>query len=214
MATATEIITRFELQVSDITELSTSEELYVLNRVYNKVCGDRPWEFLKTPASGTMSGSGVDGYYITVPDDFAFFSPNYAYTDNAISTQQNAVPVVIFVGSNYSPYKVVNFSDRRQYLGQTGFAYLDLANSKIYFTGTPVSTTYSFDYIKVPTALTASDTPVIPTRFQDILVFGMAVDDAIIQLSPKATSYAPENQIKYDSMLLDLAYWNSQLNLS
>lgn len=214
MATATEIITSFELQVSDITELSTSEELYVLNRVYQKVCSARPWEFLKTPATGTMSGSGVDGYYVTMPSDFAFFSPNYSYTDNTISTQENSAPVVIFIGTSYTPYKVVNYSDRRQYLGQTGYAYLDYANSKIVFCGTPVSTTYSFDYIKVPATLIGASTPVIPTRFQDIIVYGMAVDDAILQLSPKATSYASENQAKYDSMMLDLAYWNSQLNLS
>lgn len=214
MAIASAIITNFELEVSDITELSTSEELYVLNRVYQKVCSARPWEFLKTPATGTMSGSGVDGYYVTMPSDFAFFSPNYSYTDNTLSTQQNSAPVVIFIGTAYTPYKVVNYSDRRQYLGSTGYAYLDYANSKIYFTGTPVSTTYSFDYIKVPATLTASDTPVIPSRFQDILVYGMAVDDAVIQLSPKATSYAPENQAKYDSMMLDLAYWNSQLQLN
>lgn len=211
MSTALEIITNFELQVSDITELSSSEELYILNRVYNKVCSSRPWEFLKTAVSGTMSGSGVDGYYVTIPSDFSFFSPNFEYTNNTLSPQNNSAPVVIFIGPSYTPYFVVNFSDRRQYLGKTGYAYLDLANSKIVFTGTPVSTSYSFDYIKVPAVLVGASTPVIPTRFQDILVFGMAVDNEILQLSPKATSYAPENQAKFDSMMLDMAYWNSQL---
>lgn len=211
---STEIITKFELQVSDVTELSASEELYILNRVYNKVMSSRPWEVLKTSATGTMSGSGVDGYYITLPSDFSFFSINYQYTENTLSPQSNTVPAVIFIGTNYTPYIIVNFSDRRQYLGKTGYAYLDLANSKIVMTGTPVSTTYSFDYIKVPAVLTAGDTPVIPTRFQDVLVFGMAVDNEILQLSPKAKSYAPENQAKYDSMLLDLAYWNSQLQMN
>jgi len=214
MATATEIITNFELQVSDVTELSSSEELYILNRVYNKVMSSRPWELLKTPASGTMLGSGVDGFYVTVPSDFAFFSPNYQYTNNTLSAQNNAAPVMIFIGTNYSPYQVVNFSDRRQYLGSTGYAYLDLANNKIVFTGTPVSTTYSFDYIKAPIALTAGATPIIPTRFQDVLVYGMAVDNEIIQMSPKATSYAQENQAKYDSMVLDMAYWNAKLILN
>ncbi len=215
MATASAIITNFELQVSDITELSSTEELYVLNRVYNKVMSSRPWEILKTPASGTtMLGSGVDGYYITMPTDFAFFSPNYSYTDNTLSPQNNATPFVIFIGSGRSAYYVVNYSDRVQYLGKTGYAYLDYANSKIYFTGTPVSQTYLFDYIKVPAVLTASDTPLIPTRFQDVLVYGMAVDDAVMQLSPKATSYAQENQAKYDAILLDMVYWNSNLLLN
>lgn len=212
--TSSEIINKFELQVSDVTELSTAEELYILNRVYNKVMSSRPWEILKTPYSGTMSGSGTDGMYITLPSDFAFFSQNAQYTNNTISYQGNESPVVIFVGSNRTPYYVVNYSDRVQYLGKTGYAYLDIANNKIVFTGTPVSNTYLFDYIKVPATLGSTDEPLIPERFQDILVYGMAVEDTILQLSNKAESYAPENQAKYDSMLVDLAYWNSQLILN
>lgn len=212
--TSSEIITKFELQVSDITELSSAEELYILNRVYNKVMTSRNWEILKTYKTGTMSGSGVDGYYVTLPDDFSHLSPNALWTDNTMETQQNSSPVVVFIGDNRSPYYVVNYSDRVQYLGKTGYAYVDIANNKLVFTGTPVSTTYLFDYIKVAPALTSSDTPLIPARFQDILVYGMAVEDTILQLSPKATSYAVENQGRFESMLLDLAFWNSQLILN
>jgi hypothetical protein len=158
-----------------------------------------------------MLGSGIDGFYITVPSDFAFFIENYQYTNNAISPQTNASPKVIFISTAKNPYQIVNYSDRRQYLGSTGYAYLDLANSKIVFTGTPTSTSYDFDYIKVPAVLTASDTPAIPTRFQSILPFGMAVENDIMQLSPKATSYSPENQAKYNSYLLDMASWNANL---
>lgn len=211
MSTATELITTFELQVSDVTELSSSEELALLNRIYQRVCNDRPWEFLKTNATGTMSGSGVDGYYITLPSDFAYFYENYSWTDNAYSTEINQAPKVIFVGSNLAPYKIVNYSDRRQYLGSAGYAYVDLANSKIVFTGTPVATTYSMDYIKVPATLTAGSTPVIPTRFQDILVYGMATENDVLQLSDKAKSYAPENLGLYESYLSDMALWNSNL---
>lgn len=211
--TSQEIITNFELQVSDITELSSVEELYILNRVYNKVMSSRPWEILKTSKSGSISGSGIDGSYITLPTDFAFFSINANYTDNTISYQGNSSPIVIFMGSSKTPYYVVNYSDRVQYLGKTGYAYLDLANSKIVFTGTPNETTYLFDYIKIPATLTLSTSPIIPDRFQDILVYGMAVEDNILQLSPKATSYASENQARYDALLVDLAYWNSQLIL-
>lgn len=208
--TSQEIITNFELQVSDMTELSSAEELYILNRVYNKVMTARPWEISKTSSSGTISGSGVDSMYITLPSDFAYFSPNANYTDNTYEYQGNNAPIVIFIGSNRTQYKVVNYSDRVQYLGKTGYAYLDLANSKIMFTGTPVSDTYLFDYIKYPTALTLGTSPVIPSIYHDIFVYGMAIEDSILQLSPKATSYAPENQAKYDSMMADLAFWNSQ----
>lgn len=203
---ASEIITKFELQVSDVTELSTSEELSILNRIYQRVCSDRQWEFLKTPAGGTMSGSGINGFYITIPTDFAFFAENSKYADDSSK--------IIFIGTNYTPYSIVNFSDRRQYKDITGYAYLDLANGKIYFTGTPESTTYEYDYIKFPATLTASDTPVIPARFQDILIYGMATENDVLQLSPKATSYAPENNALYQNYLTDMAFYNSQLQLN
>lgn len=211
--TSETIISQFELQVDDTTGLSSAEEYIVLNRVYNKICNYRAWEFLKKKASGTMS-SDSEGYYITTPSDFAYFVENNQYTDNSIGIQNNAVPKVIFIGDNYDPYQIVNWSDRRQYRNKVGYAYLDISQGKIRFTGTPVSTTYEFDYIKIPTALVAGGTPDIPTRFIDILPFGMAVDDAIIQMSPKAKSYASENEAKYQGILADMAYWNAQLQMN
>ncbi len=214
MSTATELITKFEVQVSDITELSNTEELMVLNRINNRVCAERPWEFLKTSATGTLSGSGIDGSYITIPTNFAYFTENLNYTDNTMSTQNNASPKVIFIGTSRSPYQIVNYSDRRQYLGKTGYAYLDLANDKIVFTGTPTVRTYDFDYIKTPAVLTVGDTPEIPERFQDVLVYGMATENTIMELSPKATSYAGENRAMYEQYIVDMAYWNAQLQLN
>lgn len=213
--TALEIITQFELQVNDITELSSAEELIVLNRVYQRVCTQKPWEFLKTSASGTVL-TDATGSYITVPSDFAFFTENAQYTDNSYSYQGNAAPKVIFIIQNnaYIPYQIINFSDRRQYYNKGNYAYLDLANSVIRFTYPPVTTSYEFDYIKVPATLTSALTPVIPTRFQLILLYGMATENDVLQLSPKATSYQKENQALYQETMNDMALWNSQLYLN
>lgn len=213
MSTATELITEFELQVNDVTELSTSEELIVMNRVYQRVCDDRPWEFLKTNETGTMS-SDATGYYITVPDDFAYFYENFNSTDNAYSTQINGAPKVIFIGTEYVPYQIINYADRVQYRNRVGYCYLSLGESKIRFTGTPTSITYSMDYIKFPDALVAGSTPIFPTRFQNILVFGMAADNEIIQLSDKAKSYAPENAALFQAQLDAMALWNANLILN
>lgn len=214
MATVTELITTFERLVDDVTELSTAEEIALVNRIYFRVCNERPWEFLKTEASGTLLGSGVDSMYITLPSDFSNFIEDDQWTNNTISTQLNSSPKVIFMGTDLAPYKIVNFSDRRKYLGNVGYAYLDLANSKIVFTGTPTLTSYTFDYISVPATLTAGDTPAIPTRFQDIIPYGMATENDIMHQSPKAESYLVENQTRYNQYLTDLAYWNAQLILN
>lgn len=213
--TATEIITTFELQVNDITELSAAEELSILNRVYRKICSSKPWEFLKTTATGTVL-TDATGSYITMPTDFAFFIENAQFTDNTVAYQNNASAKVIFIVQNnaYVPYQVVNFSDRRQYYNRGNYVYLDLANSKIRFTYTPVGTSYEFDYIKVPITLTVNLTPVIPTQFQEVLVYAMAVENDILQLSPKATSYAAENQAKYQMWLDDMSYHNAQQQLN
>lgn len=209
--TSDTIITQFELQVSDVTELSTSEEYVVLNRVYNKICNFRPWEFLKTSASGSIL-SDADGYYITAPADFAYFANNHNNTEDYIGTD---TPKVIFIGSNYEPYTIVNWSDRRQYRNKTGYAYYDIVNGVIRLTGaTIVGSTYEFDYIKTPTALATTLSPIFPTRFHEILVYGMAVDNEIIQMSPKATSYAAENQAKYQGIFDDMSYWNANLQMN
>lgn len=209
------LIPRFNLQVSDMTELSDFEEIALFNRVYQRVCADRPWEFLKTNATGSISAD-TTGSYITIPTDFAYFIENKLATDNTVAYQGNAEPTVIFIVENgvYKPYQVVNFSDRRQYTNKGGYAYLDLGQGKIRFTTTPAGTTYDFDYIKVPATVTISDTIIIPDRFADIIVFGMALENDILELSPKATSYAPENKVMYDKYLLDMQYWNAQLQLN
>jgi hypothetical protein len=209
MATAAELITNFELQVSDITELSTSEELVILNRIYQRVCNDRPWEFLKTTATGTIL-SDADGSYISLPSDFAYFYENYTYTDNALSTEINMGNRVIYIGSSYSPYRIVNYSDRVQYRGRSGYAYVDIANGKLRLPATTTGT-YTIDYIKFPATLVAASTPVIPTRFQEVLIYGMAVENEIVQVSDKAKSYAAENQALYEQYIADMALWNSYL---
>lgn len=213
--TAQQIITAFELQVNDITELSSDEELGILNRKYQELLSIRPWEFLKKNAQGVIA-QDVNGYYITLPVDFNYLFPNYSYTDNAIATEINSAPIVIFMvnGITYTPCYVINYSDRRQYVNRGNYAYVDLANGVLRFLGTPVYTSYDFDYIKVAPVLTVSDKPIFPGQFHDILVFGMATDNEILQLSPKATSYAQENNAKYLEYVANMEYRDAQFTLN
>lgn len=215
LLTPADIITKFELQVSDITELSSQEELDLLQNVYEDVSAQLPWEALKTSVSGSLSLDGTTGlYYLTVPEDFAFFSPNNQTTDNADEIPNNAVPAVVFIGTNYSPYQVINYSDRRQYRNRTGFCWLDLNARKVWFTTTPPEMTYEFDYQKAVPTLALSDTFFMPDRFACILQYGMARDNSIIQLSDRAKSYLAENNAKYEQTLLDMKYWNSQFQMN
>lgn len=208
-----DIITKFELQVADLTELSSQEELDLLNDKYQDVSMERPWEALKKKATGSLTLDATTGlYYITKPTDFSNFCENNQYTDNAIPIENNAAPRVIFVGVAYTPYQIVNFSDRIQYRNTSNYCYLDLEAGKIYFCATPPDLTfYQFDYIRVPDDLTIATTPWMPNRFRKMLWFAMAVDDDILQKSPKAQSYAPENRQKYLDVMEKLNYWNDTM---
>lgn len=209
--TAQEIIDKFELYVDDSTELSETEELDLLNKVYQRVCSNRPWEFLKKSATGNLSTTVP---YIALPSDFGYLSENNQYTDNSVGIDNNASPKVVFIGTAFTPYQIINFSDRRQYKDQVGYAYVDYANDRLVFTSQPTSAdSYEFDYVAFPATLTLSDTPAFPARFHDVLVHLMAVDSMIIQMFPKAQSYATENQIKANDILADIAYYNAQLRM-
>lgn len=189
--TALEIITAFETQVDDVTELSQVEELALLNRVYQRLCMDRPWVFLRTSTNAAIL-SDANGSYVAAPADFAYF------------------PMQDDVWGTTMPYQVINFADRRNYVNRSNFVYFDAANNTIRFTGAPSGTTYDFDYIKVPPVLTLADVPLLPGQFHDMLVFAMATNDTIMQMSPKATSYAAENNAIYLDYLRELQYWDAQ----
>lgn len=198
----------FRVYVDDTSELSSTQELALANRIYKKICRQRPWEFLKKTTTGTLSSSVA---YITLPTDFLYMAENNQSQE--VSENINGAKVV-FVGSDYRPYKVINFSDRRKYREQDGYCYIDLANSRLVFTKQPVGTSYEFDYVAMPADLILATSPVFPADFHDIIGYGMASDDYIIQQFPKAQSYAVENLSKYNDGLKDLAFYNATLQVN
>ena len=203
-----DIINNFEIYVDDGTELSSSEELSLANKIYRQVCNYRPWEWLKKVASGSI----VNGQ-ITLPTDFNYVCSNAQSSDSSVGQTYETAPKVIYVGSNYDPIRLVNFSDRRNYRYEN-VAYIDPTDSKIKFIQTPTQTTYEFDYIKVPVDLTLATSPIFPAQFHDIIYHGMAVDDYMIQQFDKARSYKPENEAKYISILKDMSYANAMSTLN
>lgn len=191
MNSSQDIITAFELYIGDETELSSVEELALLQKKYNEVLASEEWEFLKKVATGSIAGTDI-----TQPADF-----------DRMTTDQT-----IYIGSASQVFKVIPFTDRRKYTDQRGFFYYDAKNQKFVSTQS-VSDTYSFDYIYVPSALdTTSSNPVFPVRFYDMLYHAMCVDSDIINLSDKARSYAKENQAEYFRILTNMKSWNKKLS--
>ena len=191
MNSTQDIITAFELYFGDETSLSTAEELQLIQKKYNEVLASEEWEFLKTTASGSISGTDI-----TQPTDFY-----------SLTTDQQ-----IYIGSGKQNFKVIPYTGRRAYENQRGFFYYDAKNEKFVSTQS-VSDTYSFDYICVPAQLdTTSSNPVFPVRFYPMLFHAMCVDADIINMSDKARSYAQTNQIMYQQYLQDMKSWNKKLS--
>lgn len=209
---ASDIIKKFELYVDDATELSDTEELALLQKIFNKVWAAKPWEFAKATVSGTYALTTPN---IPKPADFSNFLENNQATNNAVGIENNAAPKVIFIGSALQAFQIINWSDRRQYRNKSGYAYLDLPNSGITFTGAMQSPDlYEFDYKKQPpTLILGAEIPGIPAEFHDMLYHGMAVDDEIILRFPRAQSYAQDNQANYNAYLASLSMWNANLQL-
>jgi len=204
MTTTQEILTRYELQVDDASELSSTEELALANEVYNEICNERDWEWLKSTFTGNTSTT-VD--YIALPSNFRQITPN----------KNNES--VVFVGSDYSEYKVIPFSSRRDYRDADGYCYIDVPNSRLVFTLQPTEVkAVEYDYMTNPTDLTTSlVTPSVPlfnSKFWNVISYGMASKFNNIELSEKASSYQKENQLEYYRILEDMRLEDANIKLS
>ena len=120
LANTQAILDKFEEYTGDTTELSSDQELDLANKVYRMIQNDRPWEWLKKSVSGTVSVNGTLAT-ITPPSDFSYFAENHQATNIAREPRGDESPKVIFLSTAtgvYQPWKIINFSDRRQNLNR------------------------------------------------------------------------------------------------
>lgn len=205
MSTKSELILKFHLWCDDSTDLSDDEESDLFDEKYQEICTYKPWEFTKKQFSGVQSTTLP---YVALSSDFQYLIENNNHTEN---NAEASLPVV-FVGTSFSPYKVINYSDRQFYVNKDGYCYIDIVNMRLVFTKQPtVANAIIYDYSATMPDLADGGTPVFPARFHQALFYAMCVDDSIIQQSDKAKSYQGEYQGKYDSKITDMEYWNAKL---
>jgi hypothetical protein len=203
--TKLEIITKAQLYLDDTSELSTQEFSDLFDKMYRKITRMHTWEGTKKEDSSETTSTSVP--YVALPTDFLYLTAN---ANHSTSNYEAETPV-IFRGTNYDEYQVVNWSDRRQYRSSNK-AYVDFTNSRLYFTVQPtVAESVEFDYHGQATALTDNDSPWFPAEFHDAIYHYMVADDFAIQQSDKAKSYAKENWRDAEDIMADMKYWNSQL---
>mgnify|MGYP001593859536 CR=1 FL=1 len=224
--TGTQILDKFNLQVDDSSELSDTEALDLANDVYQEIQDDRPWEWLKKSFAGNTSASVP---YIALPSDFKEVVPQYSGLQNG-SFNNLGVPAgyrapvytsptnqaVVFVGTTYSPYRIISYQDRRNYRDQDGFAYVDVPNARLVFTKQSTSVqTVEYDYVSIATAIAAGTSPLFRAGFHKIIAYGMAAKYANIeQASDKGSSYQKENQELYNDVLMAMAEEDANIKLA
>lgn len=203
--TKAEIIEKAQLYLDDMSELSSAEFSDLFDKKYNLINASRPWEGTKKEFAG-VTVSNQD--YVSLPSDFLHLTEN---RNHSTSNYASEFPVV-FRGISYSPYQVVSWSDRRQYRNSGAHAYIDIVNSRLYFTSTPTtSEAVEFDYFAQMPTLGLDDYPWFPAEFHDAIYHYMVSDDYMIQQSDKAKSYAAENRAAAKEILDQMVLWNSRL---
>lgn len=197
-------IKKFHLYIDDTSELSSTEEEELYDKIVQKVSMARPWQKTKVEYSGTTDGTTT----LALPTQFAFMVQNANYTDQSYDAERP----VVFVGPNYDEYQVVSWDDRRQYRGQTNICWVDIVNSTLVFATAPSSgLAVEYDYHAIPADIATSASPWIPAAYDHIIYHGMCVDSFVIQQSEKAKSYQSDNQRMYNNYMEDLSYWNAEL---
>lgn len=179
--TTSEIIEIFNTYTDDLSLLTDTQKLALLNRKYNKLCRERYWHWLVTSGSASIASGEFD-----LPSDFRAF---------VRQEDKKGIPdtyrYVFWIGDNY--YPIVNTYQRRSY--GTSVARYDKSNNKV-VTNQPSlnGETAEFDYYFQQADLTDGDEPIFDEDHHPILAYDMATDHYIIDQSEKARSYAAENR--------------------
>lgn len=195
-----DIIKKFELHTDDTTELSSEEELELANKVLRDIYDLQPWEFLRKRAAGTVAADGI-----AAPADFLQLMANYS--EDATSS----IPDTVVVYVSGRPYKVIPMGARATY-PQAAVCWYNPSNRKIEFASTPTGAAYEFDYKHLPADITLATEPIIPTSHY-IVVYGMLIDDELIQRMGKENSQMAENSALYQGQLTNLKHHDARLIL-
>ena len=200
-----QIITKAQLYLDDSSELSSQESSDLFDKFYRMFNSSHTWEGTKAQGTGTTSTTVPT---VDLDTGFLYLTQNYNHTDQSYEADRP----VIFVGTEYQPYEVVSWSDRRQYRNHSNKVCIDFPNNQLLFTKQPTAAeVVEYDYHKQQTALTTDDTPWMPEEFQDWIYHRMVSDDYMVQQSPKGKSYAAENRAAAEEILNNAKYWNAQL---
>lgn len=191
--TGQNIIDKFHNYVSD--ELDSDFELQLVNDAKNEIESELMMEITKKlDSSGSVSSGQTSSTARTLPTDFY-------------------LPLVIYVGT--MPYYPIPMERQQEYVGVSGYYWIDVANSQYHLTGTQGSAnTIYFYYQYQTTDLTLLTSPVWPTRFHTLIPLEMARQYWQIDQGEKNRAWTMEfasDHMKWKRLMMD---WDARLKLN
>lgn len=178
-----------------ILDGDTIEEVFfynVLNSVKNLIEDSRPWMFLRKLDT---SANAIAGTAITLPTDWRMTWKLYVGQDQL--------------------YTQIPFDQQHLYRNEGRRFIVDVASGTYTLLGTIGNSANVYHYyIKTTDDVTASTSPVFPTRFHPILAYyvagyiqmGVDSDDLFARM-------APENKVQAQTLLSAMERWDSNLQL-
>lgn len=169
--TAQQIITQFRIYADlEVGDISSAEELALLNASYTELQVSRLWNWLKKFTALSFTGDVA-----TLPADFRSLSYDRTVWHN-----------------QYTQYPIRSYDERR---GTTVGFHLD--GNTIIKNGID-GTGLELDYIRSAPVLTLSDTPLFASAYHDMLARHMASRLDINEQMEKGRTYASENLSIYN----------------
>lgn len=187
--TGQELITKFIEMVDD--ELSNDLMLQLVNDAKDDIESSQIWEKLKAEDSSHVETTAS----IALPTRFA-------------------LPIKLYVGTDYDPYTLIPMEDSRMHRDDSRAFYLDLANDVYYLTGNRTSSnTIYFFHTKYSEDIALGTSWVFPERFHNLIPLKMAQLYYAIDAGDKNRSWDDRWTNYFEQGLNQMQTWNDQLKM-
>lgn len=190
--TGTEIIAKFREMVDD--ELDVTYELELLNDAINEIEMLKDWEVLKTETS----------YSITA---------GQSYEDTQALPTRFMNDIKVIKGDN-TEYQKYSFDDRYSKVNASNGYFLDMANGKIGFVGTNLSTVTVYLYATIGSAdISIGEEWSFPARFHKAIAYQMAELYYASNAGEKNRSWDDRWALRFQKIISNMEMWDDRLKV-
>lgn len=185
----------------DDENLSSTQELSLINQAYDRIASMRPWNFLLSEDTTDTIVSGTVSY--ALPTDFL-----YGHEDGVVIYKTST-------GEVMSRMKIVPYKDRMRYKNTGGYVTVDIKNNTLVFLASSDVASFAgyvihLTYYAQPEVLEAADSPVFNRAFHRLLALEAArffwYND-----QQTAGNFDRKMQAEYSMLMTEMINWDDTL---